>query len=93
MNESIFLDHLKHAYMQTNGTYKFPNSREGDMLKQAKKELETAITRINKACDELESLRDIPETPIPIPDNLPQIDNILFDLEGGEESFTLELSK
>ena len=25
---------------QTDGTYRYPNSREGDMLKQAKKEIE-----------------------------------------------------
>lgn len=37
---SIFLANLHHAYAQTGGTYAFPNSREGDMLKQAKKELE-----------------------------------------------------
>ena len=38
--KSLFLSNLHHAYAQTNGTYAFPNSREGDMLKQAKKEIE-----------------------------------------------------
>lgn len=37
--KSIFLSNIHHAYAQTDGTYKFPNSREGDMLKQAKKEI------------------------------------------------------
>ena len=37
---SIFLSNIHHAYAQTDGTYKFPNSQEGDMLKQAKKEIE-----------------------------------------------------
>jgi hypothetical protein len=37
---SIALGHMHHAYAQTDGTYKFPDSREGDILKQAKKELE-----------------------------------------------------
>jgi hypothetical protein len=36
----VFLDNLHHAYAQTDGSYDFPNSREGDMLKQAKKEIE-----------------------------------------------------
>lgn len=38
---SAFLSHLHHAYAQTDGTYAFPNSREGDMLRQAKKEVES----------------------------------------------------
>ncbi len=37
---SVFLSNLHHAYAQTDGTYAFPNTREGDMLKQAKKEIE-----------------------------------------------------
>jgi hypothetical protein len=36
---SIFLGNIHHAYAQTDGTYAFPNSREGDMLKQAVREL------------------------------------------------------
>lgn len=36
---SIFLANIHHAYAQTDGTYAFPNSREGDMLKQAVREL------------------------------------------------------
>ena len=37
---SIALGHIQHAYMQTDGSYNFPNSREGDILKQAKAEIE-----------------------------------------------------
>ena len=37
---SVFLSNLHHAYAQTDGTYAFPNSLEGDLLKQAKKEIE-----------------------------------------------------
>lgn len=42
MKASIFLQNLHHAYAQTDGTYAFPNSREGDMLKQAKREIEAS---------------------------------------------------
>jgi hypothetical protein len=41
---SIFLSNLHHAYAQTDGTYTFPNSREGDMLKQAKREIESLLS-------------------------------------------------
>ena len=37
---SVFLENLHHAYAQTDGSYAFPNSREGDMLKRAKLEIE-----------------------------------------------------
>lgn len=57
------------------------------------KDYQELEARINKACDQLERLRDEPESEIPIPDHLPQIDNILFDLEGGAEGFSLELDK
>ena len=67
------------------------------LLGQAADEIETLRVRvrelevrINKACDELELLRDN-EIEIIVPDSLPQIDDILFDLEGGEASFNLEL--
>jgi hypothetical protein len=42
---SIALEHMHHAYAKTDGTYDFPNSREGDILKQAKKELEQLLER------------------------------------------------
>lgn len=37
--KSIFLSNIHHAFAQTDGTYKFPNSLEGDLLKQAMKEI------------------------------------------------------
>lgn len=39
-NESVFLSNIHHAYAQTDGTYKFPNSFEGDLISQAKYEIE-----------------------------------------------------
>lgn len=47
-------------------------------------------TRIEKACDALESLRDSDFVPIEISR---KIDNILFDLEGGKESVILEIKE
>ena len=40
---SAFLSHVHHAYAQTDGTYEWPNSREGDMHRQAKREIETMM--------------------------------------------------
>lgn len=37
---SVFLSNIHHAYAQTDGSYRFPNSREGDLLKTAKREIE-----------------------------------------------------
>jgi len=51
MKDSIFLGHLQHAYKHTNGSYTFPNSYEGDLLKQAKieiKELMATIKRVSE---------------------------------------------
>ncbi len=47
--KSVFLSHIHHAYAQTDGTYSFPNSREGDMLKQAKREVESLATELEIA--------------------------------------------
>lgn len=41
--ESVFLSNLHHAYAQIDGTYKWPNSREGDMLRRAKYEIERLL--------------------------------------------------
>lgn len=41
--KSTFLVNIHHAYGQTDGTYAFPNSREGDMLKTAKREIEELV--------------------------------------------------
>lgn len=40
MNGSYFLQGVHHAYAQTDGTYAWPNSREGDLLRAAKAEIE-----------------------------------------------------
>jgi len=37
---SAFQQAVHHAYAQTDGTYAWPNSREGDMLREAKREIE-----------------------------------------------------
>lgn len=47
--KSIFLSNLFHAYAQTDGTYAFPNSREGDMLKTAKREIENLHAELEVA--------------------------------------------
>lgn len=39
----IFLSNLFHAYAQTDGTYNWPNSREGDMLKHAQRVVKQLI--------------------------------------------------
>lgn len=51
-NPSVFLATLHHAYARTDGTYAFPNSREGDLLKQAKREVEAAAA-LRSALDAL----------------------------------------
>jgi hypothetical protein len=43
---SVFLKNIFHAYAQTDGTYDWPNSREGDMLKQAKNEIEELLDKL-----------------------------------------------
>ena len=42
---SVALEHMHHAYAKTDGTYDFPDSREGDILRRCKKELEYLIER------------------------------------------------
>lgn len=65
--KSPFLSHLHHAYYQTDASYAWPNSREGDMLRQAKREIEglqmTILQLQNKYNDmriEQDSERDKP---------------------------------
>jgi hypothetical protein len=48
MKLSTFLPNLHHAYARTDGTYDFPNSREGDMLKTAKTEIEYHLAGLEK---------------------------------------------
>jgi hypothetical protein len=40
MSYSIFLSNVNYFYKQTDGEYRFPNSAEGDLIKQAKKEIQ-----------------------------------------------------
>jgi hypothetical protein len=40
MAESVFLANAHYFYARTDGTYAFPNSADGDLLKQAKREIE-----------------------------------------------------
>lgn len=49
LKPSVFLQNIHHAYAQLDGTYAWPNSREGDMLKQAKTEIEAAIAQAKGA--------------------------------------------
>ena len=37
--QSVFLSNMHHAFAQVDGTYRFPNSFEGDQLKQAMVEI------------------------------------------------------
>ena len=40
MPMSPFQQAIHHAYAQTDGAYCWPNSREGDMLREAKREID-----------------------------------------------------
>lgn len=48
MKTSAFQQAIHHAYAQTDGTYVWPNSREGDMLKQAKREIDAMLAQIDR---------------------------------------------
>ncbi len=43
---SPFMMGIHHAYAQTDGSYMWPNSREGDLLREAKKEIEALQRRL-----------------------------------------------
>jgi hypothetical protein len=44
--KSTFLANLSYFYAKTDGTYAFPNSAEGDLLKTAKREIEQLQTEL-----------------------------------------------
>lgn len=44
--KSVFLANLHYFFAQTDGTYKFPSSTEGDLLNLAKKEIESLLNTI-----------------------------------------------
>jgi|TARA_R110000772_G_scaffold85256_2_gene179309 hypothetical protein len=53
---SVFKPNCHHAYAQIDGMYNWPNSHEGDLLKQAYKEiteLEDALLRIRNIANAL----------------------------------------
>ena len=51
MAMSPFLQGVHHAYAQTDGTSVWPNSREGDLLREGKREIERLIQERNKLLD------------------------------------------
>lgn len=65
----MFLSNLHYFYAKTDGTYEFPNSKDGDLLKQAKKEIEAFYTQENinevicKAVEEALERR-VPKQPV-----------------------------
>lgn len=46
--ESIFLSNLHYFFGQTDGSYQWPVGVLGDLLKQAKKEIESHIKQVDK---------------------------------------------
>ncbi len=48
-SSSSFLQDVHHDFAQTDGTYAWPNSRDGDMLKKAKKEIESLMAETKLA--------------------------------------------
>lgn len=46
--ESIFLSNLHYFFGQTDGSYQWPGGVLGDLLKQAKKEIESHIKQVDK---------------------------------------------
>jgi hypothetical protein len=58
-NSSAFLSHLHHQYALSDGTYSWPNSRDGDMLRQAKFEIEMLHAKLKTIDKELELARKI----------------------------------
>ena len=56
MNKSVFLSNIHHAFAQTDGTYSFPNSLLGDLIKTAKREIETLEKENQKLRKSLENI-------------------------------------
>lgn len=54
---STFLLNVHHAYAQTDGSYAFPNSREGDMLRTAKREIEQLRVALASAPADIRRMR------------------------------------
>jgi hypothetical protein len=47
--KSIFLSNLQYFYGKLDGSYDFPNSVEGDLLKTAKREIEQLQKELSEA--------------------------------------------
>lgn len=59
MKDSAFLQGVHHAYAKTDGTYGWPNSRDGDLLREGMKEiaeLRTQLDRDNQVIRDLAAL-------------------------------------
>ncbi|MHB9102439.1 MAG: hypothetical protein ACYC2E_13090 [Sulfuricella sp.] len=54
---SAFQQAAHHAYAQTDGTYAWPNSREGDMLREAKREIEVLRAALVECEHQTHSMR------------------------------------
>lgn len=52
-HNSVFLFNLHYFYAQTDGSYAIPSSADGDLLKQAKKEIERLHSALDVARREL----------------------------------------
>lgn len=76
---SVLLANLHHAYAQTDGTYKFPNSREGDILKRAKKEVEELRAVLASAGAQAKDATQFLQ-----PDDLDDLKRIDANFEDGE---------
>jgi hypothetical protein len=48
LKKSVFLSNIHYYYAQTDGTYRFPNCVEGDLLKQAKFEIEELLKKLEE---------------------------------------------
>ena len=55
-NSSVFLSNLHYFYAQTDGTYRIPKTPDGQLLKRAKKEIESLMQENSKIKNELNDL-------------------------------------
>jgi hypothetical protein len=54
-DNSIFLSNLHYFFAQTDGTYTIPNTLDGDLLRQAQKEILEIRNSLCKFCLEYET--------------------------------------
>ncbi len=60
---SAFIQGVHHAYGRTDGSFAWPNSLEGDLLRQGLTELEAAITELRNTSKQMEGKVLVPEEP------------------------------